>query len=136
MAKKNGRDRNFNEYDENARLGDLTQSGRQEINFGLPETQIKATALLDEMLRNGSELDARTRQYLLLLRHQLEVDAQQMEEAAQALQEFEDAYTKLTQPANRIGAFLGKREGKVRGEDEENRMVARSLALDGIFQPA
>ena len=121
MAKNNRRDRDDNTFNENERLGDLTQSGRENINWGLPETQIKATALLDEMLRNGSELDARTRQYLMLLRHQLEVDAQQMEEAAQALAEFEDAYTKLTQPANRIGVFLGKREEKVKGEDEIGR---------------
>jgi hypothetical protein len=43
---------------------------------------LKATASVDEMLRNASNMDSRTRQYLLLLRHQLEVDEQQMEEAA------------------------------------------------------
>ena len=129
MAKNNRRDRDDNTFNDNERLGDMTQGGREDISWGLPETQIKATALLDEMLRNGGELDARTRQYLLLLRHQLEVDAQQMEEAAQALAEFEDAYTKLTQPANRIGVFLGKREERVRGEDGEMSVETADIAV-------
>lgn len=77
----------------------------------LPETHLKATALLDELL-STTDLDARTRQYLFLLRHQLEVDEGQFEEAQRALAEFEEVYEKLTQPANRIGVYLGKPDSK------------------------
>ena len=137
MAKKNGRDRDENDFNSNLnpneRLGDLTQSGRQDnrddIGFQLPETRLKATALLDEILDNATNLDSRTRQYLLLLRHQLEVDAQQLEEAAVALGEFEEAYTKLTQPANRIGVFLGKREEKVKDENGETIIETANIAV-------
>jgi hypothetical protein len=67
MAKKNGRNRD--EYDENERLGDMAGAdNRSDASFGwqLPETQLKATALVDEMLRNASNMDSRTRQYLLV----------------------------------------------------------------------
>ncbi|HEX8237336.1 MAG TPA: AAA family ATPase [Abditibacteriaceae bacterium] len=130
MAKKNGRNRD--EYDENERLGDLAGGdNRSDASFGwqLPETQLKATALVDEMLRNASNMDSRTRQYLLLLRHQLEVDEQQMEEAAKALAEFEEAYQKLTQPANRIGVYLARREEKVKDENGEATIETASIAV-------
>jgi proteasome-associated ATPase len=104
---------------------------RSDASFGwqLPETQLKATALVDEMLRNASNMDSRTRQYCLLLRHQLEVDEQQMEEAAKALAEFEEAYQKLTQPANRIGVYLAKREDKVKDENGEATIETASIAV-------
>ena len=109
MAKKNGRNRDdeFSPRDD-ANGSNVNDYTRDDYTFALPETQMKATALLDEILRNSAQMDARTRQYLLLLRHQLEVDETQLEEAAQALSEFEEAYQKLTQPANKIGVFLGK----------------------------
>jgi len=46
--------------------------------------------------------------HLLLLRHQLETDEAQMAEAQKMLAEFEEAYQKLTAPANRIGTYLGE----------------------------
>jgi proteasome-associated ATPase len=69
---------------------------------------MQASALLDEILTNYPPDSPRAHQYLLLLRHQLEVDERQFEEAQQALAEFEEVYNKLTQPANRIGVYLGK----------------------------
>jgi proteasome-associated ATPase len=47
------------------------------------------------------------REYLLLLRHQMEVDERQFQEAQEALAEFDEAYQKLTSPANRLATFLG-----------------------------
>jgi proteasome-associated ATPase len=73
-----------------------------------PETQLKASALLDEILNDRAPKDPRLTQYLLLLRHQLEVDERQFQEAVQALAEYEEAYEKLTSPANRIATYLGK----------------------------
>lgn len=81
-----------------------------EERFSLPETHLKSTALLDQVLGMLPPDDPRAAQYLLLLRHQLETDERQFEEARQALVEFEEAYEKLTQPANRIGVYLGQPE--------------------------
>src|SRR5437870_7170756 len=72
----------------------------------LPETQLRAIGLLNEIIRMTPRNDPRL-DYLLLLRHQLETDENQLEEAQAVIQEYEEAYTKLTSPANRIGVFLG-----------------------------
>ena len=79
---------------------------RYEDEFELPETQIRALAILEEIMRIAPRDDLRLRQMLRLLQHQLEVDERQMQEAMQAIQEYEEAYQKLTSPANRIGVFL------------------------------
>lgn len=75
--------------------------------YQLPETSLRALTLLDEILRARPPQDARLLNYLLLLRHQLEVDEKQFQEAQKALQEYEQVYEKLTSPANRIGVYLG-----------------------------
>jgi proteasome-associated ATPase len=73
------------------------------------ETRFKATALLDEIIMRTPESDRRYG-LLLLLRHQLEVDEKQLEEARQVIAQFQEVYEKLTSPANRIGTFLGMPE--------------------------
>ncbi len=98
MAKRNRRDDiNFS-----------PSSDSDDETYSLPETQVDSRGLLDEILSAYPHDNPRARQYLLLLRHQLEVDAKQFEEAQGALQEFEEVYNKLTQPANRIGVYLGQ----------------------------
>src|SRR5215470_8888107 len=88
------RDRRFDEPEED----DYAQ-------WTLPETQLRAQGLLNEIIRMTPRNDPRL-DHLLLLRHQLEVDETQLEEAQKVIAEFEEAYTKLTSPANRIGVFL------------------------------
>jgi len=130
MAKKNGRNRGFDE-----REGADGNDEREDISFrepqwSLPETHLKATALLDEILLNYPPDDPRTRQYLLLLRHQLEVDEQQFDEAQQALAEFEEVYAKLTQPANRIGVYLGLAPAaKTTKEKDDTAEEAKMIAV-------
>lgn len=121
MAKKDNRGRNNDED-----FGASRDDERDNISFGeaswsLPETHMQASALLDEILTNYPPDNPRARQYLLLLRHQLEVDERQFEEAQQALSEFEEVYNKLTQPANRIGVYLGKppEGGKSKQQESE-----------------
>ncbi|MCA1595793.1 MAG: peptidase, partial [Chloroflexi bacterium] len=82
---------------------------QEEFGFVLPETQIRALSLIDDLLRMTPRADARF-QYLLLLRHQISTDEQQMDEAKELIQQYEEAYNKLTAPANRIGVFLGMPE--------------------------
>ncbi len=70
------------------------------------ETQIRARALLAEILARTSQSDPRL-ELLELLDYQLGVDEQQLQEARQAIAQFEEVYRKLTAPANRIGTYLG-----------------------------
>ena len=74
--------------------------------WDLPETQLRAIGLLNEIIRMTPRNDPRL-DYLLLLRHQLETDEKQLEEAQKVIAEYEEAYNKLTAPANRIGVYLG-----------------------------
>jgi proteasome-associated ATPase len=85
---------------------------RRGSDSGIPrngQTQVRSLAVLDEVLSRTESDDPRI-QYLLLLRHQLEVDEQQFAEAQEMIGKYDEAYTKLTQPANRIAVFLGKNE--------------------------
>lgn len=82
-----------------------------DTDIPFPETRVRASALLDEILANDPPEDARALRRLLMLRHQLDVDERQMEEAQEVLQEYEEAYEKLTQPANRLATYLGVADG-------------------------
>lgn len=99
------RNRSNNKDDDNDRFRDETPEATPE--WEMPETQLRAIGLLNEIIRMTPRSDARL-DYLMLLRHQLETDEKQLEEAQQLIAEFEEAYNKLTAPANRIGVFLGK----------------------------
>ncbi len=106
MAKSNNRKRNDDE-NQGEKKPQAEPIHWSEERWNLPETHLKSSALLDEIFQSYPPDDPRTRQYLMLLRHQLETDEKQFEEAQQALQEFEEVYEKLTKPANRIGVYLG-----------------------------
>jgi proteasome-associated ATPase len=75
------------------------------------ETSIRALSVVDELLSMTSPSDSKY-QYLLLLRHQIEVDEKQMQEAQKVIAEYDEAYNKLTSPANRLATFLGDIEGE------------------------
>jgi proteasome-associated ATPase len=127
MAKKN-RSRGDYDFDENDDRDDVSFGGSPFP--GLPETHLKSSALLDEILQTYPPGDARARQYLLLLRHQIEVDENQFEEARQALAEFEEVYNKLTQPANRIGVYIARLN---EGDGAKNKK--RKLPFGQAAQP-
>jgi proteasome-associated ATPase len=71
------------------------------------ETSLRAIGILDEIIRMLPLRERDMREYLFILRHQMEVDEKQFEEAQQALLEYDEAYQKLTSPANRLATFLG-----------------------------
>jgi proteasome-associated ATPase len=77
----------------------------------LYETSIRALSVVDELLSMTSPSDSKY-QYLLLLRHQIEVDEKQMQEAQKVIAEYDEAYNKLTSPANRLATFMGDIEGE------------------------
>lgn len=84
--------------------------GREDSGPRVPETTYRALALVDRLLANARGDDPKLVNMLLLLRHQLETDEAQFEEAQKLLAEYEEAYQKLTQPANRVGTYLGETE--------------------------
>jgi proteasome-associated ATPase len=73
------------------------------------EMQLRALWMLDEVIRMTPRNDPRLG-VMLALREQIETDEAMMDEARKVIAEFEEAYNKLTAPANRIGVFLGKTE--------------------------
>ena len=77
--------------------------------WDLPETQLRALSLLSDIIRMTPRNDPRM-DYLMLLRHQIQTDEHQMEEARNVIAEYEEAYHKLTSPANRIGVLLRQEE--------------------------
>lgn len=66
---------------------------------------MRALAYVEHLLRITPRADPR-HQALVMLREQLEADESQFEEARELLAQYEEAYTKLTSPANRLGVFL------------------------------
>lgn len=115
------KNRDSNNRDDRAR-GARGDEGRAGWSEGAPrsledddrpiyETSIRAMTIVEEMISMTSASDQRY-QYLLLLRHQLEVDERQMQEAQKIIAEYDEAYNKLTSPANRIATFLGSIEGE------------------------
>jgi proteasome-associated ATPase len=94
-----------------ARLGDETPRSLEDEDRPMYETSIRALSVVDELLSMTSPSDSKY-QYLLLLRHQLEVDERQMQEAQKVIAEYDEAYNKLTAPANRIATFLGEIDGE------------------------
>ena len=104
------RDRDRRDDADEFRGGGDTYSSREETEKdNAAAMQLRALWLLDEVIRLTPRNDVRLG-YLMALREQLETDEAMMEEAKKVIAEFEEAYNKLTSPANRIGVFLGKIE--------------------------
>jgi proteasome-associated ATPase len=62
--------------------------------------------LLDKIIEQAPKDDPRLHNYLAALRESLESDSREREETQQLMAEYEEAYAKLTAPANRIGVFI------------------------------
>ncbi len=96
--------------------------------------QLRAVGLVDELLAMTAPSDPKY-QYLMLLRHQLETDERQMRDAQEVLEQFEDAYAKLTETASKIGMYLGPLENSKKvflavGDGEYVGNVDPKLATD------
>jgi len=62
--------------------------------------------LLDKIVEQAPKDDARLQNYLAALRESLASETLERDETQRLIAEYEDAYAKLTAPANRIGVFL------------------------------
>jgi proteasome-associated ATPase len=96
---------------------------------GSSEMQLRALWLLDEIIRMTPRNDVRLG-YLMTLREQIETDEAMMEEARKVIAEFEEAYAKLTAPANRIGVFLGKIEPETKPRPRRRFLQSADAAPD------
>ena len=110
MRRDRDRDRrdSSDDFDASRDPRSSNRSDSDEINSA-SEMQLRAIWLLDEVIRMTPRNDVRLG-YMMALRDQLETDEAMMEEAKKVIAEFEEAYAKLTAPANRIGVYLGKPE--------------------------
>lgn len=66
----------------------------------------RALEILDKIIEQAPSDDQRLQNYLAALRQELIEDEDGKAKTAQLLQEYEEAYNKLTAPANRLGVFL------------------------------
>ncbi|MBC8065427.1 MAG: AAA family ATPase [Chlorobia bacterium] len=67
---------------------------------------IRTRELLDKIYEQAPKDDPRLQNYLAALEQSLHAEAKGREESDRLLAEYEEAYNKLTAPANRIGVFL------------------------------
>ena len=66
----------------------------------------RSRELIDKIYEQAPKDDPRLQNYLAALERSLASEAKEREESARILAEYEEAYNKLTAPANRIGVFL------------------------------
>ena len=94
---------------ENKRGGGRRDNSSEGSGISGNQDAVRSLFVLDEILKSTDPIDPNY-QYLLLLRHQLEVDEQQASEAQELIQKYDEAYNKLTAPANRVAVFLSPNE--------------------------
>jgi proteasome-associated ATPase len=80
--------------------------------------------LLDKILEQAPAENQRLQNYIAALRESLESDSREREETQRIMAEYEEAYNKLTAPANRLGVFLQWLEEDLEqaGDDEKVRL--------------
>ena len=77
------------------------------------EAENRALEVLRDIIEQVPEDNARLRNYLSTLEQTLLEDARQAEHAARMIAEYEEAYEKLTSPANRTGVYLETMESGI-----------------------
>lgn len=77
------------------------------------EDTSRTIELLEKVMEHAPQSDARLQNYLAALKSSIETDGKGQEEAKRVLAEYEEAYAKLTAPANRLGVFLSWLEDKL-----------------------
>lgn len=70
------------------------------------DSENRSLALVHRIVEQAPKDDQKLQAYLTALRDQLEADAKDSADRARILAEFEEAYEKLTAPANKLGVFI------------------------------
>lgn len=78
-----------------------------------PEQSSRSLEILEKIVEQVPPTEARLLNHLAALRESLLGDVKEREEAQRMMAEFEEAYEKLTSPANRLGVFLQWLEEKL-----------------------
>lgn len=92
--------------------------------------------LLDKIAEQAPKDNARLQNYVAALRAELQSDSKNREETQRLLAEYEEAYNKLTAPANRIGVFLqwlDEAAAEAAEEAEERQRLAMIALGDQEF---
>lgn len=96
----------------------------------------KALTILSKIAEQAPPDDARLQNLIAALRQALESEAKDNENVRKLIEEYEDAYAKLTSPANRVGVFLQWLEDKqalvALGDTEFVASVDPKLPSEGI----
>ncbi|MGO8671161.1 MAG: AAA family ATPase [Capsulimonadaceae bacterium] len=98
-----------NDRERNDNRRGRSESGPGDTSRGDSGGPARALPILDQILKETDPMD-KSFHRLLLLRHQLEVDEQEYSHTQDLLHKYDEAYTKLTQPANRIAVFLSRND--------------------------
>lgn len=77
------------------------------------EAENRSLKILREIIEQVPEENQRLRNYLATLEQALHEDERKAEHAARMIAEYEEAYEKLTSPANRTGVFLESMEAGI-----------------------
>ena len=77
------------------------------------EQPSRSLDILEKIIEQVPPSEARLLNHLCALREVLLKDSLEREEAQRMISEYEDAYNKLTAPANRLGVFLQWLEEKL-----------------------
>jgi proteasome-associated ATPase len=89
--------------------------------------------LLERISEHAPKDNIRLQNYIAALRTSLQTDSKERDEAQQMLAEYEEAYAKLTAPANRLGVFVDwlEQEAKDR-ETPDGEVATEKLALISV----
>ncbi len=89
----------------------------------------RSLELLEKIIEVAPADNQRLQNYLAALRDALLGDARERAEAEKLMAEYEDAYSKLTQPANRLGIFLEWLEEECEDSQSEVQQPTSKVAL-------
>lgn len=78
----------------------------------------RSIELLEKLAEHAPKENARLQNYIAALQESLENESKEREQTQELLTQYEEAYEKLTAPANRLGVFLEWLEAKVKGTPE------------------
>jgi len=87
----------------------------------------QALTLVEKIAEAAPKDNQRLQNYVAALRTALQSESKEREETQRLLAEYEEAYNKLTAPANRLGVFVQWLEEKAEGGDEQAKLALIAL---------
>ncbi len=102
---------------------------------GRSEDSSRAARLVNDIIRSTQRSDPRLPE-LFVLRKLVDSQARRLEDAERKSEEFEEAYNRLTSPANRLGVYLGRAGDEhalvAIGDQEYVAAVSTEINLDTL----